>query len=315
MIKLISSIILFFLFNHSFVINAQEVQNMKLLNVGLYVEDVHGIDYQQAKYEVVIWVWINSKDGIYNFEEDLDIPNSTHTEISSILYDSLETGEFHSECKIRATILNKFDVKNYPFDRQRLKFLVEFSRYSAEQINITIDKKQSKLIPEYIEDWITKSYSAKVVSNDYGSNFGDLHTKESISYPGISLEINLARNSWNLYYKSFITLFLSFCLASLSFFYPNEHSEEKIGLIVGSLFTTVGNKYVTDEILPIQNSLNLSDKLHLLTILIITLIAAHSIFEQRMKIKDSLRTDLFVYFLFLVIFCSGIFYFTYNSIQ
>jgi len=315
MVKLILSIVLFFLFSDCSIITAQEVQNKKFMDVGLYVEDVHGIDYQQAKYEVVIWVWINSKDGIYNFEEDLDIPNSTHTEISSILYDSLETGEFHSECKIRATILNKFDVKNYPFDRQRLKFLVEFSRYSAEEINITIDKKQSKLIPEYIEDWITKSYSAKVVSNDYGSNFGDLHTKESISYPGISLEINLARNSWNLYYKSFITLFLSFCLASLSFFYPNEHSEEKIGLIVGSLFTTVGNKYVTDEILPIQNSLNLSDKLHLLTILIITLIAAHSIFEQRMKIKDSLRTDLFVYFLFLVIFCLGIFYFTYNSIQ
>jgi hypothetical protein len=295
-------------------INAQVVQNKKFLDVGLYVEDIHSIDYQQAKYEVVIWVWINSKDGIYNFEEDLDIPNSTHTEISSILYDSLETGEFHSECKIRATILNKFDVKNYPFDKQNLKFLVEFSRYSSEEINIKIDKKQSKLIPEYIEDWITKSYSAKVVSNDYGSNFGDLHTKESIAYPGISLEINLARNSWNLYYKSFITLFLSFCLASLSFFYPNEHSEEKIGLIVGSLFTTVGNKYVTDEILPIQNSLNLSDKLHLLTILIITLIAAHSIFEQRMKIKDSLKTDLFVYFLFLAIFCTGIFYFTYSSI-
>ena len=313
--KLILSTSLFFLLSNCLRIDAQVVQTKKILDVGLYVEDIHSIDYQQAKYEVVIWVWINSKDGIYNFEEDLDIPNSTHTEISSILYDSLETGEFHSECKIRATILNKFDVKNYPFDKQNLKFLVEFSRYSSEEINIKIDKKQSKLTPEYIEDWITKSYSAKVVSNDYGSNFGDLHTEESIAYPGISLEINLIRNSWNLYYKSFITLFLSFCLASLSFFYPNEHSEEKIGLIVGSLFTTVGNKYVTDEILPIQNSLNLSDKLHLLTILIITLIAAHSIFEQRMKIKDSFRTDLLVYFLFLAIFCTGIFYFTYNSIK
>jgi len=309
--KLYFSLFIFILvFSNSFASS----QSKKNVNVGLYVEDIHGIDYQDAKYEIVVWVWINSKDGIYNFEEELDIPNSTEMEISSVLYDSTENGDFHSECKIRATILNKFDVQNYPFDKQKLKFCVEFSRYSADEIDITIDKKQSKLIPEYIEDWITDDYKALVVSNDYGSNFGDLRTKESISYPGIILEINLERNSWNLYYKSFITLFLSFCLASISLFYPNDHSEEKIGLIVGSLFTTVGNKYVTDDILPIQNSLNLSDKLHLLTILVITCIAAYAIFEQRLKIKDSLKTDLLVLFLFISIFLSGIIYFTYNSI-
>ena len=310
--KLYFSLFIFILvFSNSFTFS----QSKKNVNVGLYVEDIHGIDYQDAKYEIVLWVWINSKDGTYNFEEELDIPNSTEMEISSVLYDSTENGDFHSECKIRATVLNKFDVQNYPFDKQKLKFCVEFSRYSTDEINITIDKKQSKMIPEYIEDWITDDYKALVVSNDYGSNFGDLHTKESISYPGIILEINLERNSWNLYYKSFITLFLSFCLASISLFYPNNHSEEKIGLIVGSLFTTVGNKYVTDDILPIQNSLNLSDKLHLLTILMITLIAAYAIFEQRLKIKDSLKTDLMVLFLFISVFLSGIIYFTYNSIS
>jgi hypothetical protein len=42
-----------------------------------------------------------------------------------------------------------------------------------------------------------------------------------------------------------------------------------MGLIVGSLFTAVGNKYVTDGYLPLSN-FNLSDKLHLLTIVLIT---------------------------------------------
>ena len=309
MIKLILSSLFFLLLINNF----SYAQSKKNVNVGLYVEDIHGIDYQGSKYEVVFWVWINSKDGIYNFEEELDIPNSTSTEISSISYDSISNKNFHSECKIRATILNKFDVKNYPFDKQQLNFSIEFSRYSSDEINVMIDKKQSKFIPEYIEDWITKNYKSNVISRDYGSNFGDLHTKESISYPGISVKIDLIRNSWNLYYKSFITLFLSFCIASISLFYPNENSEEKIGLIVGSLFTTVGNKYVTDDILPIQNSLNLSDKLHLITILVITLIAAYAIFEQRLKLKDSLKIDLIVFFVFLSAFLSSVFYFTLNS--
>jgi hypothetical protein len=304
---LISLFLILSLQNFSF------AQIKKNINVGLYVEDVHGIDYQSSKFDVVFWVWINSKESIYDFEKELDIPNSTSIDISSISYDSISDNQFHSECKIRATILNKFDVKNYPFDKQHLNFSIEFSRYSSDEINIEIDKKQSKLIPEYIQDWITKSYESYVFSRDYGSNFGDLHTNESISYPGISVKINLVRNSWNLYYKSFITLFLSFCIASISLFYPNENSEEKIGLIVGSLFTTVGNKYVTDDILPIQNSLNLSDKLHLVTILVIALIAAYAIFEQRLKLKDSLKIDLIVFFVFLSIFLSSVFYFTLNS--
>jgi hypothetical protein len=309
--------ILFFLVVSLLILPANFIfsQNKKNVNVGFYVEDIHGIDYQDAKYEIVLWVWINSKDGTYNFEEEIDIPNSTEMEISAIIYDSTNSGEYHSECKIRATVLNKFDVQNYPFDKQDLSFTLELSKYSSDQINLTLDKKQSKFLPEYIEDWITKSYSAKVVSNDYGSNFGKLNDSKSYSFPGLNLNIKLERNSWSLYYKSFITLFLSFCLASISLFYPNDHSEEKIGLIVGSLFTTVGNKYVTDDILPIQNSLNLSDKLHLLTILVITCIAAYAIFEQRLKIKDSLKTDLLVLFMFVGIFLSGIFYFTYNSIH
>ena len=303
-------LLLISLIAHQFIFS----QSKKNIDVGIYIEDIHGIDYQESKFEIVLWVWINSKDGIYNFEEELDIPNSINLNVSSVLYDSTNLGLYHSECKITATVLNKYDVKNYPFDQQNIKFCLEFSRYSSDEINLTIDKKQSKIIPEYIEDWVTKSYKLNIVANDYKSNFGDLHTNQSIAYPGINLDIKLERNAWNLYYKSFITLFLSFLLASLSLFYPNNHSEEKIGLIVGSLFTTVSNKYITDDILPIQNSLNLSDKMHLLTILVITCIAAYAIFEQRFKLKDSLRNDLIVLVLFIGIFISGIFYFTYNSI-
>ena len=127
--------------------------------------------------------------------------------------------------------------------------------------------------------------------------------------------MNLSRNAWNLYFKSFLTLLLSFILAIISLLYPNENSEEKIGLIVGSLFTTVGNKYVTDDILPIQNSLNLSDKLHLLTILVITLIAAFAIIEQRMKLPDRNKTDFSMFLIFSFLFFGGCIYFTLQAMN
>ena len=119
----------------------------------------------------------------------------------------------------------------------------------------------------------------------------------------------------NLYFNLFLTLLLAFILAMTSLLYPNENSEEKIGLIVGSLFTTVGNKYVTDGILPIQNSLNLSDKLHFLTILVITLIAAFAIIEQRFKLPNRNKTDFIVFLFFSILFFSGFLFFTLQAMS
>jgi hypothetical protein len=126
--------------------------------------------------------------------------------------------------------------------------------------------------------------------------------------------MTLVRDSWNLFFKSFLTLFVSVVLASISLFYPNSCSEEKMGLIVGSLFTAVGNKYVTDGYLPLSN-FNLSDKLHLLTIVLITLIALFAIVEQRSRIKDNLRLDLTMFVGTLILFTLGVASFTITALN
>lgn len=283
------------------------------IQVGMYIEMVHGIDYVNGQYEVVFYLWINSKERVYNVQEEIDIANSLETEFSNEYIDSSLNGDYHYECKVRAKILNHFDIRNYPFDTQTIDLKLEFGNYSIDELSIELDRKHSKIKPERTEGWNSEVNYFKNGFINYGSDFGDVNSDESIDYPSIDIKLDLHRNSWNLYFKSFLTLFLSFILASVSMLYPNDHSEEKIGLIVGSLFTTVGNKYVTDDILPIQNVLNLSDKLHLLTIFIITLIATYAILEQRFKLKDSVRNDIMAFSFFTMLFFGGIVFFTLGA--
>ena len=292
----------------------QTVDKKQEVTLGTYIESVHGIDFVNGKYEIVFWIWINSKDGIFNPEDEIDISHSISTEFSNIYIDSSTEGMYHIECKVSATILNYFDVSKFPFDKQKLTLNIEFANYSTNDLSINLDKKHSRIIPEYLEGWKTKTNFNKKSIN-YGSNFGSITSKESISYPTVSLEFNITRNAMNLYFKLFLTLLLAFILAMTSLLYPNENSEEKIGLIVGSLFTTVGNKYVTDGILPIQNSLNLSDKLHFLTILVITLIAAFAIIEQRFKLPNRNKTDFIVFLIFSILFFSGFLFFTLQAMS
>jgi hypothetical protein len=311
--KYLIFIVVIFIISCNVCVGQTDIKKLEV-TYGTYIESIHNLNFVEGKYEIVFWIWINSKDGIFNPEDEIDIAQSVSTQYSNVYIDSSTAGVYHIECKVNATILNLFNVSNFPFDRQKLILNVEFANYSTNDLNINLDNKQSKIIPEYLYGWETKSKFYKKSIN-YGSNFGSLTSKDPISYPTISLEMNLSRNAWNLYFKSFLTLLLSFILAIISLLYPNENSEEKIGLIVGSLFTTVGNKYVTDDILPIQNSLNLSDKLHLLTILVITLIAAFAIIEQRMKLPDRNKTDFSMFLIFSFLFFGGCIYFTLQAMN
>ena len=285
------------------------------VEVGVFVEDIYSIDYQNSKYQIVFWLWLNTEDGIFDFEKYLDLSNCADLNISSIDYDSIpEKRKYHSECKITATILNKFNVVNYPFDIQNINLRMEYTKYTdLEDYNLYFDDK-SRLSPEFIQDWTVESSFAKPGIKNYDSNFGYLHSKDPLEFPGIDIQVNLKRDSWNLFFKSFLTLFVSVILASISLFYPNNCSEEKMALIVGSLFTTVGNKYVTDGFLPLTN-FNLSDRLHLLTIILITIIAIYAIIEQRFKVRDNVKLDILSFSISFLSFTIGVAYFTYSAMQ
>ena len=85
-----------------FSVGKVEGQHKRNVEIGVFVEDVYGLDYQNSKYQIIFWLWVNT-DTIVNFEEDLDLSNCAEIDISSVAYDQSEDGaRIHSECKIIA---------------------------------------------------------------------------------------------------------------------------------------------------------------------------------------------------------------------
>jgi hypothetical protein len=123
-------------------------------------------------------------------------------------------------------------------------------------------------------------------------------------YPRLEISLDLERDKWNVFIKLFITLFIALFLSASSILLPLKMSEEKFGLIVGSLFTAIGNKYITDDLLPMSGNFNLSDRIHLLTFVFITLMTFLAIIEQRYRIIMSRKMDLILFvgvlFIYLV---------------
>lgn len=305
-----SSFILVLLFLTCWVDSFADSKLIKTVKVGIYVEDIYKIDYINSTYDIVFWMWVNSPDEFYDIQKYMDIVKSTDIKYNFNDKKKLKDGTFHEEVKITARILNQYDVRRFPFDVQNLKFNLELIKFTKRQCKIKFDKLNSKIVPEYIENWRKIKLKSNLTATSYDSNFGNTELKNTSSYNGYEFSIQLIRNQWSIFSKLFLTLFVSFFLASFSLFLPNKLSEEKIGLMLASLFASIGNKYITDDSLPIQDTLNLSDKLHILTIIFIALFAIYAIYEQRKNLKDSRRIDyiLFfsttgVYFFFVMLIC------------
>lgn len=287
------------------------------LDIGIYIDNVYNIDYINSTYEVVFYLWANSYGELYDIDNNLlDIDKSIDLELVYKETDSIvipdKGKKFNCLAKFRAKMLNETNISKYPFDNLILNLDIELLGHIRGQKNIIIDYKNCLIKPSFIDKWKLDSSEIIVKSAKWSSNFGDIRG-EDITLDTLNTSIVLSRDSWNLYWKMFLVLFISFFISSLNLFLPNKQSEEKFALIVGSLFTAIGNKYITESYLPFSDKLNLSDALHIVTFLFISLYTLFAIYEQRSKKSDNLRNDFFFFivtiFFYVVIVAFITFYF------
>jgi hypothetical protein len=280
------------------------------LKVGVYLDNIYEINYLNSNFKTTFYVWIISNKELKTENLNNDISNFLDIDriidYKSLLVESYTINQhnktkYYYLNKVNATILNNMDVSKFPFDIQKLKIYLELNTHYKGEYVVILDKKNSKLKPNFIDKWHVGNVDFKLDSKNWDSNFGDLKN-DTYQLDALNINIPLIRASWTIYWKLFIVLFISFFLTSLSLFIPNKQSEEKLALIVGSLFTAIGNKYITESYLPISDTFNLSDKLHVITFMFIAFFTIYAIFEQRAKLKDNFKKDYLVFFLSILIY-------------
>jgi len=267
--------------------------------VGIWVEDIYNIDYVDRTFEVVFWIWANSTQDTFELKDYVDFNNAVDVTPTHYYVEELQDGRVHSECKIRAKFLNAFRINSFPFDHQVIHINMEFIKEAAANCVIVMSpKKICNFSPENIEDFERQRFKThkRLYIEDYDTNFGNTNLGKSTAYHRLEIDIHLDRDSKTIALKLFVTLLIAFILASSSILLPLNMSEEKFALIVGSLFTAIGNKYISDGMLPFSGSFNLSDSLHMLTFIFITIMAIYAVLEQRYHIDRSKRWDMFIFF-------------------
>ena len=170
-----------------------------------------------------------------------------------LFYDNFKT---KSVKRIEAPFDLNWDLRDFPFDKQKLKF----------KFTTTVDTSIIKLRPSLkfpssynspLEN-LKDGFNIEGISYDYKYNNdnSDLIRTTPTTTRGIvteTLEIILTLDrdgSW-LFLKLFLGGILSFLISCLVFLIPlKTEFESKVTLAVGGIFGAIGNRYYVDSVLP-----------------------------------------------------------------
>jgi len=143
------------------------------VKVGAYVLSVHDINFHEKEYTARFWLWFVYDNPKYDFMNQLDMPTAKGYEQSIPITDSMD-GKAWVMMKIKATMKEKWNVQDFPFDQQHLGMQIENSQFDVNSMVFQPDIKGSRFSPtEAIDGWNIKDFKVSVATNHYDTGFGD----------------------------------------------------------------------------------------------------------------------------------------------
>ena len=267
----------FLLLAHALVFSATHKPDT--VKAGIYVTSIHNVDFKQKEYSINLWLWLKYKRLDFDFEKNLEVPMAKSFEKSYVSTDTLEDGSIYMLMKLQCVMKDNWQINNYPFDRQKLRFAIENSNFDSKELVFTCDTAGSHYEKFFLTDRQQDDFVIKTEPRHYATSFGDPALKEPRSeYSTYKATLSVHRHSWELFFKLFLGMYLAFFISLACFYIHPDNMDSRLALSVGSLFAVIGNKYIIDSTLPETNSFTLVDTLHAITLFYIFLVMAVSVF-------------------------------------
>ena len=277
------------------------------VKTGIYITSIHDIDFKQKEYTIDFWLWLKYKNKDFDFAQNLEIPAAKSVQKS---YSTIDTsdGKVYLLMKLQCVMKDSWRIKNFPFDRQKLRLSIENSQYDSKSLIFSVDTFGNHYDPRFtLRGWKIDSFDITSGKKNYETTFGDESlTKPHVEYSSYKVKIGLQRDAGDLFWKMFLGMYVAFLIAYTCFYIHADNIDSRFGLSVGSLFAAIGNKYIIDSSLPESTSLTLVDILHGITLLFIFLVVAASAYALKLvkedKLKKANRFDMITAQVLLVIY-------------
>lgn len=260
-----------------------------MVKIGAYVSSIYDFDISKNSIGADIHFWCIYQNPDFNFDNELEFIDCSEIEKSGTSVEDIGKKKwFYTKTKLNSR--QKYNTKNYPFDKQKIAFQVESSEFATDELIFVPDRRNSKIAPKVkdeFSEWEIIKTDFHVGETNYQTSFGDPES-ESTQSSRFEIEMDIERlDSMLILFKLITGILVAFLISSCVFWIKPINTDPRFGLCVGGLFAAIGNKYIVESIVPSTNEVTLLDNLHNITFVAIFFIIIISVISLNIYERDT----------------------------
>ncbi|MBA3324204.1 MAG: hypothetical protein H0T41_02625 [Rhodobacteraceae bacterium] len=262
------------------------------VRVGFYVTSISDIDLADGSFRIAVDAWFIDPAARFDAERDLEVVARTAT-VTTLDRERTPDGAGYVFARIEAQVDQRFNLGDFPFDRQTLALHLEASESTA-RIVFAPDAAGTR-VSDFVslQSWNITGVDVTTDVRTYDTGFGYDEPGESYAMATLSVEMERLRSP--VLIDDFIGFTFALLIAAMTFLVPPKELGVRVGMATGSLFAAVFNLYRLGDTVGFRAEFGMVDNLSFLvfgaitTTLVISLVA-HRLSTTR-GIEQANRVD------------------------
>ncbi|MCX8188430.1 MAG: hypothetical protein N3F64_01850 [Nitrososphaeria archaeon] len=226
-------------------INSVQALSPSQVKAGVWVISIDKVDLAAGTFSADFYLWFHYTDVPPNFEFINGVPSKIEKTVER---------EGYVEYRVKATFVQQYNFKSFPFDVQNLNIIIEDKSLNISKLVFSPDFEQSGLDPQaYVVGWQFKDFTSESIVHEYpGEN-----------YSRIIFTISIQRETFPVFMKNFVPITLITLISLLSFAVSIQNYSQRISIGITTLFSAVAYHLATLSTLPPLSYLTLFDRIML----------------------------------------------------
>src|SRR6185503_10578815 len=109
------------------------------VRTGIYITSIHDIDFKQKEYTITFWLWLKYKNKDFDFMSNLEVPHAKTVSRFFATADS-SNNQMYLLMKMQCVLKDTWRIRNFPFDRQKLRLSLENSQFDSQSLIFVPDR-------------------------------------------------------------------------------------------------------------------------------------------------------------------------------
>jgi hypothetical protein len=247
--------------------DAEETSSPARCVIGIAMTSMHNPDLANDAFQADFWIWSVCPDGRYRPLETIEFMNANSVNMS-LEGEAVVDGLYWDYAKVSGTFQHRWNLVDFPFDRQDLTIVMEESTEYADIFRYEADSPDLIPLPDVrLDEWRFVGSDLEATTATYLTTYGDPSQPDGTSeYALLVATVSLERNDLMGFIKLTFVVYIAFLISLISYFLHMNNPTmlaARMSVISGTLFAVAVSMRTATSALSTEERLTLVDKIHI----------------------------------------------------